>query len=385
MPGRGQPVDARADDDIPAVSGDHGTCLPDLRRAAAQYLHKVARLCDHAQRGGTLDETRNSMEGNPMARDKLVAVSYPVDDDFIRINTGVLDGSARVVFLHGRPEDEVRETMRRADVLIGWHLSEELPAGTWQDVPRLRLVQLLSAGADAVDFAAIPERLTLASNVGAYAKPMAEYVMAVTLALARRLPQRHADLARGEFKMWERVLTLDGAVCGILGFGGIGQATAHLMRAFGARIHGVNTSGRTEEPVEFIGTLADLDQVLAAADVLVMALPLTNATRGLIGARELSLMKPDAILVNVGRAAIVDERALYEHLRSQPDFCAGIDAWWHEPGPGSGFSTRYPFFELPNLLGSPHNSGVTDGALHVGVRTAAENVRRFLNGEAVIW
>jgi phosphoglycerate dehydrogenase-like enzyme len=124
--------------------------------------------------------------------------------------------------------------------------------------------------------------------------------------------------------------------------------------------------------------------VLAAADVLVIALPLINATRDLIGARELSLMKPDAILVNVGRAAIVDERALYEHLRSQPEFCAGIDAWWHEPGPGAEFSTRYPFFELPNLLGSPHNSGVTDGALHVGVRMAAENVRRFLTGEAIL-
>ena len=70
--------------------------------------------------------------------------------------------------------------------------------------------------------------------------------MAMTLALARRLPQRHADLARGEFKMWERVLTLDGAVCAILGFGGIGQATARLMRAFGARIHAVNSSGRTQ-------------------------------------------------------------------------------------------------------------------------------------------
>src|SRR5262249_44568749 len=157
------------------------------------------------------------------------------------------------------------------------------------------------------------ERLTLASNVGAYAKPMAEYVMAVTLAPARRLPQRHADLARGGVKMWGRGLTLDGAGCRGLRVGGTGPAPAGLVRAFGARIHGVTPSGRTGEPVEFIGTLADLDQVLAAADVLVMALPLTNDTRGLVGARELGLMKPTAILVNVGRAAIVDERALYEH------------------------------------------------------------------------
>src|SRR5438552_8079410 len=185
--------------------------------------------------------------------------------------------------------------------------------------------------------------------------------MAVTLALACRLPQRHAELARGEFGMWKPVLTLDDAACVILGFGGIGKATAHLMRPFGARIHAVNTSGRTSEPVDFIGTLADLDQELAAADMLVIALPLTRATRGLIGARELGLMKPTAILVNVGRAAIVDERALYEHLRDQPEFCAGIDTWWREPGagrPGSGshWSPGYPFFDLPTALGSPPHS-----------------------------
>jgi phosphoglycerate dehydrogenase-like enzyme len=318
-----------------------------------------------------------------MARESLVAVSYPVDGELARASTGVLDDLAKVVFLHRRPEREFREVLHEADVLLGWHLGEEVPAGALQDSARLRFVQLLSAGADSVDYAALPERLTLASNVGAYAQPMAEYVMAVALALARRLPQRHAEMARGEFGMWKPVLTLDGAVCVILGFGGIGKATARMMRVFGARVHAVNTSGRSSEPVEFIGTLADLDQVLAVADVLVIALPLTRATRGLIGARELGLMKPAAILVNVGRAAIVDERALYEHLRDHPDFCAGLDAWWHEPGPGSPFSTGYPFFDLPNMIGSPHNSGVTDGALQVGARMAAENVRRFLTGGAV--
>ena len=83
--------------------------------------------------------------------------------------------------------------------------------------------------------------------------------------------------------------------------------------------------------------------------MLVIALPLTRATRGLIGARELALMKPAAILVNVGRAAIVDEGALYGHLRDQPEFCAGIDAWWHEPGPGTEFSTGHPFLRPAQL------------------------------------
>lgn len=319
-----------------------------------------------------------------MARHSVVAISYPVDDEFARINTSVLAGSAEVLFMNGRSENELREILYEADVLIGWHLSEELPIGIWQDSPRLRFVQLLSAGADAVDFAALPERLVLASNVGAYAKPMAEHVMAMTLAFAKRLPQRHAALARGEFRMWEPTLMLDGMVCGIVGFGGIGKATARLMRAFGARIFAINSSGSTGEPVEFIGTLDDLDRVLTTADAFVLSLPLIRATMGLIGSAELSRMKPNAILVNVSRAAIMDEHALYGHLLAHPDFCAGIDTWWHEPGPDSGFVTGYPFFDLPNVLGSPHNSGVVDGALQVGARKAAENVWRFLHREPVV-
>jgi phosphoglycerate dehydrogenase-like enzyme len=124
-----------------------------------------------------------------MAHASLVAVSYPVDREFAQINTSVLDGLAEVAFLHGVPDAEFLDTLRQADVLIGWHLGQELPAGALQASPGLRLIQLLSAGADSVDFAAIPERLTLASNVGAYAEPMAEYVMAMALALARRLPE----------------------------------------------------------------------------------------------------------------------------------------------------------------------------------------------------
>ena len=307
-----------------------------------------------------------------MARQRLVAVSYPVDDEFIRINTQVLGGEAGLAFLATLTEGERRDILAEADALIGWNLRRELPAGGWQQAARLQFVQLLSAGADQVDFAAIPGRLVLASNVGAYSEPIAEHVMAMALALAR-----------GEFNQWQPLLTLNGAVCAILGYGGIGAATAALMRAFGARIHAVNSSGTTSDPVEFAGTLADLDRVLAAADVLVVALPLTTGTRGLIGARELALMKPAAIIVNVSRAAIVDERALFEHLRSHPEFCAGLDAWWHEPGQEGGFRMDYPFLDLPNVIGSPHNSGIVPGVLTHAARRAAENTRRFLHGEAV--
>jgi phosphoglycerate dehydrogenase-like enzyme len=318
-----------------------------------------------------------------MASERLVAVSYRADDDYVRANTEILAGDATIAFLRQVPRSERPALLSRAEALIGWNLRRELPDGALHEAGGLRFVQLLSAGADNVDFSAIPERLVLAGNVGAYARPIAEHVLAMTLALARRLPQRHAALATGEFNQSEPLITLDGAVCAILGFGGIGTETATLMRALGARIHAVNSSGRTTEQVDYVGTLADLDQVLAAADVVVISLPLTKTTRGLIGARELALMKPTAILVNVARGDIVDEQALYRHLRENPQFCAGIDAWWHEPGPDSGFRTDFPFFDLPNLLGSPHNSGIVPGVLLSAAGKAAENVRRYLRGEPV--
>ena len=317
-----------------------------------------------------------------MAEARLVAVSYPVDEEFTRINTEALAGEARVDFTYPLGDGERRETITRADALIGWNLAREMPAGTLAQATGLGFVQLLSAGADGIDFADFPQRLPLASNIGAYAAPMAEHVLAMTLSLVKRLPLRHAELAAGRFDQ-SFSLTLNGAVCAILGYGGIGAATARLLRPFGARIHAVNRSGRTDDQVDWVSTLDDLDGVLAAADVVVVCLPLTLATRDLIGARELALMKPTAILVNVARGAIVAEGPLYEHLRSHPDFSAGIDAWWDEPAGGGPFHAGHPFFDLPNFIGSPHNSGIVPGTLPGAARLAAENVLRYLHGEAL--
>jgi phosphoglycerate dehydrogenase-like enzyme len=94
-------------------------------------------------------------------------------------------------------------------------------------------------------------------------------------------------------------------------------------------------------------------------------------------------MKPTAILVNVARGAIIDQGALYEHLRGHPRFGAGIDTWWAEPTGDAPFRTGYPFFDLPNLIGSPHNSSIVEGTMLSAARVAAQNVRRYLRGEPV--
>jgi phosphoglycerate dehydrogenase-like enzyme len=318
-----------------------------------------------------------------MTGERLVVVSYPADDEFARVNSEALAGEAEVVYTCELDDARRAQALRRAEVLLAWELDQEIPAGALEQAPGLRLVQLLSAGVDWLNFGALPGRLTVASNAGAYSAAISEHVLAMTLSLAKRLPQRHAAMAAGRYDKWEPLLTLDGAVCGILGLGGIGTATARLMAAFGARVHAINRTGQTSEPVEFVGTLADLDQVLAVADVLVISLPLTLATRGLIGQRELGLLKPTAIVVNVARGAIIDQGALYQHLLAHPQSGAGIDTWWSEPTGDAPFRTDYPFLELPNVIGSPHNSSIVEGTMLSAARLAAENVRRYLRGEAI--
>jgi len=270
-----------------------------------------------------------------------------------------------------------------ADIILSWNPPKEFADNEYALMKKARLMQLLSAGADHVPFKLFPETLVVAGNVGAYAQPMAEHVMAMTLALAKNLRESDKKLAAGNFDQHAVSRSLHGATCAVLGFGGIGKATASLMRAFGVRILAVNTSGKTDEEVDFIGTTKDLEYVLSHADIVVISMPLSRSTKGLIGERELTWMKPDAILVNVARGEIIDEQALYEHLKSHPEFKAGIDAWWVEPFRHGRFEMHYPFLDLPNVLGSPHNSGMVPEALAEATREAVENVKRFMAGESV--
>jgi glycerate dehydrogenase len=313
-----------------------------------------------------------------------VVVTYTIGQANRALLKEILGSVARLSFLADMPSGLREQTLIDAGILLSWNLPKELKFGGFGLLKNVRLIQLLSAGADHVPFSELRRDIIIAANVGAYAEPMAEHVLAMTLALAKNLFREHQNLAKGEFNQSRLNRMLAGDVCGILGFGGIGRATARLMRSMGMQIYAVNTSGRTDEPVEFIGTLKDLQYVLSGSDVVVVSLPLTKKTHGLIGKQELEWMKPNAILINAARGDIIDEGALYAHLTTHPDFMAGIDAWWIEPFRHGEFKTNYPFFTLPNVLGSPHNSAMVPGINEEGTRRAAENVRRFLQGEPII-
>src|SRR5919202_2213590 len=311
-----------------------------------------------------------------------IVVTYEPGEVGRALLTEMLGQLASLTFLRDVAEADRESELSAAEILLTWHPSKELRPDEWDVLGRVRLIQLISAGADHVPFANLPPGATLASNAGAYAEPMAEHVLAMALTLAKRLLVEHENLSRGEFNQAVPNQVLGGGTCGILGLGGIGQATARLMRAMGMKVHALNRSGRTQEPVNFVGTLDDLECVLRVSDVVVVALPLTAATRNLIGSRELGWMKPDAILINVARGEIIDEGALYEHLKIHQDLKAGIDAWWVEPFRHGEFRMDYPFLELPNVLGSPHNSAMVPGAMAEALRQAGENVRRYLSGGA---
>jgi glycerate dehydrogenase len=318
-----------------------------------------------------------------MEKSHLV-VTYAIGEANRAVLKEILGDVARFSFLVDMPAGLREQTLVSANVLLSWNLPKELKFGGFGLLKNVRLIQLLSAGADHVPFAELRSDIVVAANVGAYAEPMAEHVLAMALALAKNLFREHQNLAKGEFNQSRLNRALSGSVCGILGLGGIGRATARLMRAMGMQIYAVNTSGRTDEAVEFIGTLNDLQYVLSGSDIAVISLPLTRATRGLIGKQELEWMKPNAILINVARGDIIDEGDLYAHLTSHPGFMAGIDAWWIEPFRHGEFRTNYPFLSLPNVLGSPHNSAMVPGINEEGTRRAAENVRRFLKGGSIV-
>ncbi len=314
-----------------------------------------------------------------------IAVICPPDEetDHLHLYEKILGDIANINFLNGMESQERGKVLSSSEVVISLNCSPtEISRSEINLLKPGSLLQLLSSGADNVPFHLIPENVKIASNAGVFAEPIAEHVLAMVLCMLKKIVPRYQELRNGFFDRKRLNRILRGKTCGILGFGGNGRAVARIMRSVGIKVIAMNRSGSTGEPVDEIWNNERLDDLLRLSDILVITVPLTRFTRGLIGERELSLMPSDAILVNVARGAIVDQGALYRHLASNPDFCAAIDTWWSEPDSHGQFSLEHPFFELPNFLGSPHVADQVPGTMILAVTAALENVRNYLvNGE----
>jgi phosphoglycerate dehydrogenase-like enzyme len=255
-------------------------------------------------------------------------------------------------------------------------------------------VQVPGAGLDRIQRAALPAGAELANAYG-HDVGIAEYVIGAMLSLTRSFGRLDASLRRGVWEsQWNPTIPppptwpeLAGKTLGIVGYGRIGQALARRARAFDMAVWAIRQHPERSDAdgLAFLGGPRALDEVLRHADYLALTLSLTAATRGLIGQRELDRLKPSAILVNVARADLVDEEALYRALASGTIAGAALDVWYRYPTSGEPTPPgRQPFHELPNVLMTPHVSGWTEGMLTARAQVIAENIARTVRGEPLL-
>jgi phosphoglycerate dehydrogenase-like enzyme len=283
------------------------------------------------------------------------------------------------------PEDRLAEVLPVIDVLLVFSWPKQLTPDYLRMMTRLKFVQSILAGVNHVPFAALNKGVVVSSNAGAYSDEVAEYAWALLLAAAKRVVQ--LDLSLKEEK-WTLRRTLDegtevtilqNKVLGILGFGGIGSSVAKTAHGFAMRVYAYSRRPKRVKGVRTLRGEKGLKLLLSESDAVVLALPLTNQTTKMINRDRLSQMKSSAILVNVARGELVDEKALYEHLAANPKFRYATDVWWYKESRES-LKTDYPFLSLPNFIGTPHVSGPSGSATGRPARLAVENTIRFLKG-----
>lgn len=279
-----------------------------------------------------------------------------------------------------------RENFAEAEVIVGVRLgaAEPIPA-------RLRLYHAPAAGTDAIDPARLPAGAALCNAFG-HEHAIAEYVMAALL--QRHVPLARADarLREGHWDFWAGRAgalrtELGGQGIGVLGYGHIGKAIATRAKAFGMRVSVCNRTPVAPGPlVDESHGLDTLLSFMAGADVIVVSLPLTEATRGIVGGEALTAMRPHGVIVNVGRGPVIDEAALFEALSARRIGGAVIDTWYRYPTAGdeSPLPAGLPFHELDNLLMTPHMSGWTQGTVQRRQQTVADNINRLARGEALV-
>ena len=276
--------------------------------------------------------------------------------------------------------EELAEAMRRADVLVPT-ITDTIDAGLLaQAGEKLKLIANYGAGVDHIDVATARQRGILVANTpGVTTEDTADMVMALLLAVTRRIPQGLQVMHSG-WTGWSPMANLGGRLggrrLGILGMGRIGQAVARRARAFGLQVHYHNRKRvRPEVEAELEATYWEsLDQMLARMDIVSVNCPHTPSTFHLLNARRLKLMKPSAVVVNTSRGEVIDQNALTRALRSGDLAGAGLDVYEH----GTDINPR--LLELPNVVLLPHMGSATiEGRIEMGEKVII-NIKTFADG-----
>ena len=318
-------------------------------------------------RPGTAGEYRRVDMPDPLVAALLDTVVVCLPDAPERIHMGELPANLDVRLVP--PEPEPVPDLAEVDLVVPYTRTRtpllELFAGP---TGRLRVIQTLSAGVDWL-VGRVPAHVMVCNARGVYDAPLAEWVVGAILAMQRGLVQPRDAQAR---HAWEAIEPpeLSGRRVVILGLGSIGTAISDRLRPFGVEVIGVGRIAR-----DGVRGLADLDDVLRDAEILVNILPLTSETGGLLDARRLGLLPDGALVVNAGRGRTIDTAALVEELRTGR-IRAALDVTDPEPLPPD-----HPLWGLPNVLISPHMAGNSPASTIRAFELAGDQVRRFAAGE----
>lgn len=288
-----------------------------------------------------------------------------------------------IEFVTAATSKQAAKELADADILVtgGPYYLGDIADAVNNNAPKLRWIQSLSIGTDIFERGGVPAHIKFSNAAGLKGRTVSEHTMALILAYAHAIPEIErfrANAKWGRDDLRTRIESLEGLTLLLVGYGSIGVEIARKAKAFDMHVIALNRSGVGNGQADEVAPLEDLAQWLPKADFVANSLPLTDGTHKLISGPEFSLMKPSAVLVNVGRGPVVDQAALIEALEQKTIAGACLDVFEEEP-----ISTDDPIWHAPNIIVSPHVGG-TGGP--VGPRFAelfAENLIRFQAGQTL--
>jgi phosphoglycerate dehydrogenase-like enzyme len=285
----------------------------------------------------------------------------------------------RVRVVIGPTLQSVADAAPVADALLVWTASRDLVQQVFAQAPRLRWVHSRSAGLDSLLFPALVDSpVPLTNSSGVYSRSLGEFVALGVLFFAKDLHRMQRNQAAGRWAPFD-VDMAEGQTMGIVGYGDIGRAAARLAKALGMQVIALRRRPEQSQGDPLVDEVMGNDRLLelmARSDYVVVAAPLTPDTRGLVSAQAIAAMKPSAVMINVGRGAIIDEPALIDALRHKRIRGAALDVFAQEPLPDG-----HPMYGLDNLLLSPHCADHTRTWIDDAMVFFTGNLERFLRGE----
>ena len=272
-------------------------------------------------------------------------------------------------------KEQLAAELEQAEIFFGFHSPD-----VFQQAPHLRWIQTTSAGLDQILVPELVQRDLLITNAsGVYAPQVAEQAWCLTLAIAGRVPHYWEQQKAHNWQAVDRI-DLDGSTAGVIGLGGIGRRYSGVAAAFGMRVLAVDLHQPPKpESVEALWSIDEIDRLLEQSDFVLVSCPYTKETHHLLDESRLSHMKSSAVLVNIARGSIVDERALVSALQNGRIAAAGIDVCEQEPLPPES-----SLWDVPNLVISPHCAGLSPQRMQQMANFFIENLGRYVAGQALV-